>query len=339
MTIVPSVRASAPLLAGALALCLTGCSLQTAGGPRGDVRLSATFDDVQSLVVGHSVQMSDVRIGTVTGIRLDGYRARVTMSLQNGRHIPTGTTATVAKTSLLGENYVRLNLPPGRDLRTGPFLANGALITQTSVAPDLEHVTQSVGPLLTALGGQDLATIVDTSSTAVAGKGRQLNRLIARAAQISDSYAAASDDLARTLDSLGRLGRTLSAGGRQIDLLPGNVLLATQRLRSDRARLKRSLQDLLQLGRSFNARIQERHAARLRTLLVRADAILASAVRGRQQLKTLAATIANFLRSPSVSYGGQALMLVWLKGFLPQSDGGAAPGAPAPDLTRLAAPR
>jgi phospholipid/cholesterol/gamma-HCH transport system substrate-binding protein len=334
---IPSARAAARLLAGALALSLTGCSLQTAGGPHGDVRLSATFEDVQSLVVGHSVQMSDVRIGTVTGIRLDGYRARVTMSLQNGRHIPTGTTATVAKTSLLGENYVRLNLPPGRDLRTGPFLADGALITQTSVAPDLERVTQSVGPLLTALGGQDLATVVDASSTAVAGKGKQLNQLIARAAEISDGYAAASDDLARALDSLGRLGRTLSAGGRRLDLLPGNVLLATERLRNDRARLKEGLQELLRLGRSFNARIQERHAARLKALLVRADAILASAVRGRQQLKTLATTIANFLRSPSVSYGGQALMLVWLKGFLPSGDGG--PGTRAPDLTRLAAPR
>ena len=46
------------------------CSLQTFGTPSGDMTLNATFDDVQSLVAGHSVQISDVRVGTVTGIRL-----------------------------------------------------------------------------------------------------------------------------------------------------------------------------------------------------------------------------------------------------------------------------
>ena len=51
-----------------VALVGTSCSLRTAGSPRGDLELTAEFDDVADLVVGHSVQISDVTVGTITGI-------------------------------------------------------------------------------------------------------------------------------------------------------------------------------------------------------------------------------------------------------------------------------
>ncbi|XVQ06344.1 MlaD family protein [Spirillospora sp. CA-255316] len=315
-----------------------GCSLQTIGAPRGDMLLTATFDDVQSLVVGHSVQVSDIRVGTVTGIRLSGFRARVTMALRDDRRIPAGTTATIAKSSLLGENYVRLDLPPGRDLRTGPFLTRGAAITQTSVQPDLEQISGRLGPLLAALGGQDLATITGESATALNGQGHKLNTLIKKAADVSDSYAASSADLGRALDDLARLGGSLRKGQAQIDKLPGNVTVATERLQADRAQLKRALQQLLKLARSVNANVQARHAARLATLLRRADALLAAAVRGGEDLKELANAVLAFLRGPSVSHSGQALLFLWIKGFLPQP-GTTAEATSRKPWNELAGPR
>lgn len=315
-------------LAMSLALLVTGCSLQTLGAVKGDVTLTARFDDVQSLVPGHSVQLSDVPVGSVTAVRLDGYRARVTMSLTADR-LPVGTTATIAKTSLLGENYVRLELPPGRDLRTGPFLADGAMIEKTAVQPDLEQISEKVGPLLTALGGQDLATIVDTSATAVNGKGPRLRRMIKQAAEISDSYAAASSDLTRALDSLTEIGDALAERDDDLDRLPGNVLVATERLKADRARLKRGIRDLEKMARSFNGRVRGEHGQRLLAMLRRTDRLLAAAARGKDDLKLLAQTLVSFMRSPSASHEGQALLLVWLKGFLPPSGGTAAADDPA----------
>ncbi|MEW2355547.1 MCE family protein [Spirillospora sp. NPDC029432] len=315
--------------AGALALAVTvgagGCSLQTLGAPRGDMVLTATFDDVQSLVTGHSVQISDIRVGTVTGIRLSGYRARVTMALKSDRRVPAGTTATIAKSSLLGENYVRLDLPRGRAADAGPFLASGAAIAQTSIQPDLEEISAKLGPLLAALGGQDLQTITGETATAVGGKGRQLNTLVKRAADVTDTYAAASADLVRALDGLARLGDSLEKGHGEFGRLPGNVVLATERLRNERAQLKRSVQQLLKLARSVNANVHERHAARLGTLLARADELLAAAVRGSRDLKAVAGAVLKFLNGPSVSHSGQGLLFLWIKGFLPSA--GAAPEA------------
>ena len=334
--------AAAKVLALPLALVVVtgagGCSLQTIGAPKGDMTLTATFDDVQSLVVGHSVQVSDIRVGTVTDIRLSGYRAKVTMSLRDDRRIPQGTTATIAKSSLLGENYVRLDLPPGRDMRTGPFLPRGAAITQTAVQPDLEQISARLGPLLAAMGGQDLATISNEAATALGGRGQKLNTLIKKAADVTDSYAAAGADLGRALDHLGRIGGSLRKGQAELDRLPGNVTVATERLRADRKQIKRAVQELDKLARSVNANVQARHAARLATLLRRADALLAAAVRGGEDLKVLANAVLGFLRGPSVSHSGQALLFLWIKGFLP------APGSNAEATTRkpwneLAGPR
>ena len=119
------------LLVVAVALAVSGCSYQTAGAPKGDLTLTATFDDAQGLVAGHSVQMSDITIGTVTKVELVGYKARATLSIEDGIKIPKGTRAEIKVTSLLGENYVDLQLPPGASMDRGPFLASGSAITST----------------------------------------------------------------------------------------------------------------------------------------------------------------------------------------------------------------
>lgn len=204
--------------------------------------------------------------------------------------------------------------------------------------PDLEQISDKIGPLLAALGGQDIATISAESATAVGGKGKQLNTLIARASKVGDQYAAASADLGRALDSLGRLGRSLDKGAKNLEPLPGNIELATQRLQADRDNLKRTIQALLKLATSVNAKVQQRHAARLGTLLKQADRLLAAALRGREELKTLAATVLKFLDGPSVSYSGQALMFMWIKGFLPHPNAAVTTGK-APVTTAGAGPR
>lgn len=324
----------------------TGCSVQTTGAPKGGAELTATFDDVQSLVVGHSVQVSDVRVGTVTRIGLSGYRAKVTMSLEKGRRIPAGTTAAIARTSLLGENYVRLDLPPGASLTAGPFLASGASITRTSVEPDLQQINERVAPLLAAVGGQDLATITDESATALHGRGKKLNTLIAQAAAVSQAYAAASADIDKAITGLARLGDSLEKGSAKLDRLPGDILLVTERLKADRAQLKRSIQQLQRLATSTNARVQLRHARRLAEMLQRADALLVAAMRGSREMKELANAVLTFLDGPRVTHNGNALLYLWLKGFLeePRRGGGTAAGAPntpnsTGSLQRLLEPR
>ncbi|NUR92285.1 MAG: MCE family protein [Nonomuraea sp.] len=307
----------AKILSGLLALSITtSCSLQTLGSTGGDLTLNATFDDVQSLVAGHSVQISDVRVGTVTGIALDGYRAKVTMSIESDHPVPAGSTATVAKTSVLGENYVELTPPPGRDLSRGPYLRSGATITDTSVEPDIEQVTAKAGPLIEAIGAQDVNALLDATSTAIGGKGAELNTLIKQTAEVTDAYTAARRDMATTIDALAKLGDQLAKGSDELDKLPGNLANATSRLAHGRKHLKQAIISLTNLAKEANLTVYPRHAARLRKLIREIDAIAASMLRGKEDLKAMVSKIQQFLDSPPITVNGQVLIYLWLKGLL-----------------------
>ncbi|GAB2837143.1 hypothetical protein GCM10022221_40560 [Actinocorallia aurea] len=307
-----------PLLAAALAVACTACSVQTLGAPKGGFEFEAEFTDVQALVVGHSVQISDVRVGTVTGVELtDGFKAHVTMELESGTPLPQGVTASIAKTSLLGENYVRITLPTGTAIGQGPTLQEGTVITETSVQPDLESISEKVGPVLAALGGQNLSEIVEAVATAVNGKGPELNKLIKDISDIGDSYASAGKDLQDTIDGLARLGNTLESKKGDLDELPGRIIVATDRIETDRKELKDAVTELVALGEQFNDKIQTRHAARLKTLLTKLDRILKAMIRGKETLKQLIRGLdTGLLAAPSLTYKSQGLMLVWLAGII-----------------------
>lgn len=310
----------------ASALSSGACSVQTLGAPKGDFVLYAVFDDVQNLVAGHSVQIADVPVGSVADVRLEGYRVRVTMSIVDGTRVPAGTTATLAKASLLGENLVRLD--PPEEMGAG-FLASGATIGQTAVQPGLEQVSERVAPVIAALGGQDLDDIVTGLSTGLEGQGPQLNKIIKRANEIADGYAAANRELAEVIDGMGRLGRSLAAGGDALDRLPGLLVETTARVRKDRRELKQAVKDLTEMADAVNAKVGTGHGERLRRLLLRLDAVLGKMIKGKDQLKAFATGLLDgFAKAPSMTNEGQALIHVWLNGFLPAAPTRERPGLP-----------
>ncbi|GAA3195309.1 MlaD family protein [Actinocorallia longicatena] len=307
------------LAVGLIAVSTSACSVQTLGAPKGGFEFTAEFDDVQNLVVGHSVQVSDVRIGTVISIKVDPqFHAHVTMQLSPGRKLPQGVTATIAKTSLLGENYVKIGLPAGANMESGPFMPEHFDIKDTGVQPDLESITEKVGPILAAIGGDDLHTIVDSLATALKDKGPDLNALIRKLRETTDSYAKADDDIDAVIVGLARLGSSLAKSGDQLDRLPGRLELATQRIQADKKELKAAVQSLVHLGESFNSKVHDEHATRMQNLLHKLDRVLKSMVRGRQELKTLTKDLyTGMLAAPSMTYQGEGLMQAWLAGFLP----------------------
>jgi phospholipid/cholesterol/gamma-HCH transport system substrate-binding protein len=300
------------------ALAVSGCSVQTLGAPKGGVEFYADFSDVQNLVKGHSVQVSAVTIGSVMDITVKpDFTAKVRMSLKPGQKLPEGVTATIAKESLLGENYVRLTLPPGSNLNTGPFMRDGETVRSTTIQPDLESITEKVGPILASLGSSSLGDIVQAVSQAIEGKGPELNNLIKKTSDVAKAYAAAGDDLGTVIDGLGRLGTSLARNSDALDRLPGRLILATDRINADKKELKSAVEQLVRLGKAFNAKVQVRHGARLRNLLIRLDRILAKMTSGKETLKVLAKSLHDgFLAAPSLTYEGQGLMQAWLGGVL-----------------------
>lgn len=99
--------------------------------------LTADFSGTGGLSIGDDVQISGVKIGTVSKIDLkpDDYRARVTMEINDSIKLPDDSAAFISSVSLLGGKYMELQ-PGASDDMLG---ANGH-IQYTQAPQNLEQL-------------------------------------------------------------------------------------------------------------------------------------------------------------------------------------------------------
>lgn len=119
------------LIAGVFVVfAYTNASLQT---PRG-YSLTAHFDQIGDLKKGDVVRLSGIRVGTVTGQRLDleTYQAIVTLTIEHGVRLPVDTSAEITSEGLMGGAHILLS--PGASDR---MLADGDRIRRTQGAVSL----------------------------------------------------------------------------------------------------------------------------------------------------------------------------------------------------------
>ena len=97
----------------------------------------ADFSGIGGLAVGDDVQISGVKVGTVSGVELneDNYLARVTANIDDDIELPIDTAALISSESLLGGRY--LSLEPGGDEE---MLESGDRIEFTQAPQNLEQL-------------------------------------------------------------------------------------------------------------------------------------------------------------------------------------------------------
>jgi phospholipid/cholesterol/gamma-HCH transport system substrate-binding protein len=99
--------------------------------------VTADFSGIGGLSVGDSVQISGVKIGSISKIELkpEDYRARVTMEIGKDIKLPDDTSAFISSESLLGGKYMELQ--PGA---SEEFLKSGGHIEYTQAPQNLEQL-------------------------------------------------------------------------------------------------------------------------------------------------------------------------------------------------------
>ena len=95
-------------------------------GQGGGYEVTAEFGNIGGLAVGDDVRMSGIRIGAVSGQRLDTdtFSAVVTFSIDPSIRLPTDSSVKIASESLLGGKYAQVTpgaeddaIPPGGSIR------------------------------------------------------------------------------------------------------------------------------------------------------------------------------------------------------------------------------
>jgi phospholipid/cholesterol/gamma-HCH transport system substrate-binding protein len=111
--------------------------VNTGRGTTGGMRLSAQFNNIGSVSPGSDVRVSGVKVGSVTGVRIDPqtYQAVLDFTVRPDLRLPTDSSAVISTGGLLGTSFVSL-APGGSD----KDLQDGGTITITQSATNLEDL-------------------------------------------------------------------------------------------------------------------------------------------------------------------------------------------------------
>ncbi len=135
-------------------------------------------------------------VGSVKSVDVTQNGVRAVLSLKSDIAIPADVTAAVHSRSAVGEQFLELTPHSG----TGPKLRDGDVIAvgKTQIPVDIGSLLDTTNKALKAIPQDNLHTVVDEASKAVAGLGPELSRLV-------DGGTALAIDAGKTSDTFSRL--------------------------------------------------------------------------------------------------------------------------------------
>ncbi len=203
-------------------LALSGCMF---GGGAATIRTTAVFSDVKDLVGGAPVQLADITVGSVTGIAVDGAQAKVTMAIRRGAHVPADVEAQLKRTTILGQRYVALVIPPGG--AHGPLLANGSTIDHTQVVGGIQQFVQSGAQVFGAVNAAQLARLIDNSAVGFAGQSGNLRSLLRNFNTVLGGYASRDSEIKTLIGQIDQFSSTLAPAAQANAQSVANLANAT----------------------------------------------------------------------------------------------------------------
>lgn len=236
------MRTRVPLLAAllaALAVIASGC-----GGAE-PIVAKAVFDDVVDLTSGHAVKLADVPIGSVEGIELtEDNQALVTMNIDADIELPSGVSARLRKTNVLGERFVELVV----ETDSGGTFESGTTITDTTTVPELEEVVGTGTELIMAVAADTLAGAIEAGAEGMDGRGDTLGQVLTDLNTLVGTYDENSEDLVRLVegfeDFLDDAGPAADVHGRALE----EFARFTRTLQEEDERLVDTLTDVRRLA-------------------------------------------------------------------------------------------
>src|SRR6201987_3840694 len=139
-------------------------------------------------------------IGSVKLVDVTRDGVRAVLSLNSGIAVPSDGTAAVPSRSAVGEQFLELTPRSGTAKDTGSKLRDGDVIPvgKTQIPVDIGFLLDATNKALQAIPQDNLHTVVDEASKAVAGLGPELSRLV-------DGGTALAIDAGKTSDTFSRL--------------------------------------------------------------------------------------------------------------------------------------
>ncbi|KDN21314.1 MCE family protein [Amycolatopsis rifamycinica] len=160
------------------------------------------------LAPGGQVKARGVLVGEIRDIRATPQGAEIALALEPDKvdMLPRTVSALLVPKTLFGERYVQLSIPDGE---RGPHLVAGDVIEQdrSANAVELERVFDNLLPVLQAVQPQKLATTLTAVSTALQGRGEQIGRTLATAADYLTGFTPQLPQFTKDVQDLASVSR------------------------------------------------------------------------------------------------------------------------------------
>lgn len=205
----------------AIAASSCGISLQSLpkiGGVSGPTyAVTATFANVVNLPANAQVRTGAFSVGYVSAIKVNDFKAVVTLRIKKNVRLPSGTTAAIHFDTPLGEDFVLLQ-PPQPAVPGATPLADGSHIPEsdTTTAPSVEDAFGALGALLNGGGIDQLQTIITQTNLALDGNQGKIRSLLESLNATVTSFAQNSPSIDNALTAIAALSKTLNDGSGTI---------------------------------------------------------------------------------------------------------------------------
>lgn len=196
------------LVAVLLAAGLSGARMMRGGG----TQFSALFNTTVGLYKGSDVQVLGVSVGSVTGVKPEGDKVRVTMSLDHGQSVAADTGAVIVAPTLVSDRYVQLTTP----YTGGAKLRDGATISHTATPVEIDQLYGSLDSIAKDLGPEGankngaLSRLLKVAAANLQGNGKDINTMIDEFGKATGTLADSGDDFFATIGNLEAINKTLA---------------------------------------------------------------------------------------------------------------------------------
>jgi phospholipid/cholesterol/gamma-HCH transport system substrate-binding protein len=203
---------------------------------------------------GAEVMVRGVQVGEVRQISADGDGARLELAIDPSQLplLPANVSAEMLPTTLFGERYVDLILPPQP---TAARLTSGSVIQEdrSADAIEVQQVLDNLLPMLAATQPDKLSLTLTAIAQGLRGNGKtlgqslvtlnsylkkinpqlpQIDSDIAKLGELARTYNRAAPAIVQALDDFGVTGRTLATQRTDFDALLANLTVASDDLTS-----------------------------------------------------------------------------------------------------------
>lgn len=142
--------------------------------------VTVDFEDASGLYPKAAVTYRGVNVGQVSDLDVTDSGAVAILRIDNGTDIPAGVSAELHSTSAIGEQYVDLVDPTGKDAGSGDLLADGAAIPRERAVgmPQITPVLDSLNRLLESVPKKETKAVLDQVDEGLGGSGPELSELV-----------------------------------------------------------------------------------------------------------------------------------------------------------------